>query len=91
MEHNRSLKLMEKINVIIDWSKVETLLMEHYTVGSSKEGADTYPPLMLLRALLLQKWFKVKSDPEYAASQWLDFPFLNKKFNSSNESIYNIF
>ena len=63
-EHNRSLKLMEKINDIIDWSKVETLLMEHYTVGSSKEGADAYPPLMLLRALLLQKWFKIKSDPE---------------------------
>jgi IS5 family transposase len=64
MEHNRSLKLMEKINDVIDWSKVEALLMEHYTVGSSKEGADAYPPLMLLRALLLQKWFKVKSDPE---------------------------
>ena len=64
MEHNRSLKLMEKIDHLIDWSKIETLLMEHYTVGSSKEGADAYPPLMLLRALLLQKWFKVKSDPE---------------------------
>ena len=64
MEHNRSLKLMEKINDVIDWSKVETLLMKHYTVGTSKEGADAYPPLMLLRALLLQKWFKVKSDPE---------------------------
>jgi len=64
MEHNRSLKLMEKINDVIDWSKIEALLMKHYTVGTSKEGADAYPPLMLLRALLLQKWFKVKSDPE---------------------------
>ena len=64
MEHNRSLKLMEKINDVVDWSKVEILLMKHYTVGTSKEGADAYPPLMLLRALLLQKWFKVKSDPE---------------------------
>jgi IS5 family transposase len=64
MEHNRSLKLMEKINDIIDWSKIETLLLSHYTVGTSKEGAGAYPPLMLLRALLLQKWFKVKSDPE---------------------------
>ena len=30
----------------------------------SKEGADAYPPLMLLKALLLQKWFRIKSDPE---------------------------
>ena len=43
MEHNRSLKLMEKIDHLIDWSKVETLLMNHYTVGTSIEGADAYP------------------------------------------------
>lgn len=64
MEHNRSLKLMEKIDHLIDWSKIENLLMNHYTVGTSTEGADAYPPLMLLRALLLQKWFKIESDPE---------------------------
>ena len=64
MEHNRSLKLMEKIDHLIDWSKVETLLMNHYTVGTSSEGADAYPPLLLLRAMLLQKWFKIASDPE---------------------------
>jgi len=64
MEHNRSLKLMEKIDRLIDWSKIEHLLMNHYTVGTSNEGADAYPPLMLLRALLLQKWFKIESDPE---------------------------
>ena len=64
MEHNRTLKLLEKINNIIEWSKVESLLMAHYTVGTSNEGADAYPPMMLLRAFLLQKWFKVKSDPE---------------------------
>ena len=40
------------------------MLMEHYEVGTSKEGADAYPPLMLLKALLLQKWFRIPSDPE---------------------------
>ena len=56
MEHNRSLKRLEKINQVINWSQVEELLMAHYTVGSSREGADAYPPLMLLKGLLLQKW-----------------------------------
>lgn len=64
MNHNRSLKRMEKIDTVIDWSKIEKVLMEHYTVGTSKEGADAYPPLMLLKGLLLQKWFRIDSDPE---------------------------
>ena len=55
MEHNRSLKRLEKINQVIDWSQVEEILMSHYTVGGSREGADAYPPLMLLKGLLLQK------------------------------------
>lgn len=64
MEHNRSLKRLEKINSVIDWSQVEEILMAHYTVGSSREGADAYPPLMLLKGLLLQKWYRIDSDPE---------------------------
>ena len=38
--------------------------MEYYDVGKSKEGADAYPPLMLFKCLLLQKWFDIPSDPE---------------------------
>ena len=64
MEHNRSLKMMEKINQIIDWSKIEATLAEQYTVGATVEGADAFPPLMLLKAFLLQKWFRINSDPE---------------------------
>ena len=64
MEHNRSLKMMEKINNIIDWSEIEAALLKHYTVGTTLEGADAYPPLMLMKALLLQKWFQIHSDPE---------------------------
>ena len=64
MEHNRSLKRLEKINQVINWSQVEEILMSHYTVGSSREGADAYPPLMLLKGLLLQKWYRIDSDPE---------------------------
>ena len=64
MEHNRSLKRLEKINQVINWSQVEEILMAHYTVGSSREGADAYPPLMLLKGLLLEKWYRIDSDPE---------------------------
>jgi IS5 family transposase len=64
MEHNRSLKRLEKINQVINWSKVDEILMSHYTVGSSREGADAYSPLMLLKGLLLQKWYRIDSDPE---------------------------
>ena len=40
LKHNRSLKTMEKLNKAINWSRIESILMNHYTVGTSKEGAD---------------------------------------------------
>ena len=76
LKHNRSLKNMEKMNKAIDWSRVETILMSHYTIGTSSEGADAYPPLLLFKCFLLQKWFRpreigfafhragINSDPE---------------------------
>ena len=64
LEHNRSLKMMDKINEVVKWKNIEALLMEHYEVGTSKEGADAYPPLMLLKGMMLQKWFHIPSDPE---------------------------
>ena len=48
LEHTRSLKMMEKINKVVKWKNIEAVLMEQYDVGTSKEGADVYPPLMLL-------------------------------------------
>ena len=64
LKHNRSLKLMNKLNDAIEWNRVEQILMAHYTVGTSGEGADAYPPLLLFKCMLLQKWFRIKSDPE---------------------------
>ena len=58
LKYNRSLKLMEKIDKSIDWSRVETILLSHYTVGTSGEGADAYPPMLLFKCMLLQKWFR---------------------------------
>jgi len=64
LKHNRSLKTMQKLNNAIDWSRVEEILMNHYTIGTSSEGADAYPPLLLFKCLMLQKWFRISSDPE---------------------------
>jgi IS5 family transposase len=64
MEHNRSIKRMEKINAIINWPRIESLLLSHYAVGKSAEGADAYPPLLLLKCFLIQQWFHIESDPE---------------------------
>jgi len=44
LEHNRSLKMMEKIDKVVKWKNIEALLMERYEVGTSREGADAYPP-----------------------------------------------
>ena len=55
LEHNRSLKLMEKLNKSIDQLKINTILMGHYTVGTSGEGADVYPvKLFFLTTLRVQ-------------------------------------
>ena len=64
LKYNRSLKLMEKLNASIDWSRIESILLCHYTVGTSNEGATAFPPLMLFKCLMLQKWFRINSDPE---------------------------
>ena len=64
MKHNRSLKNMEKLDKAIDWSRIDAILMNHYTIGTSDEGADAYPPLLLFKGMLLQKWFHIDSDPE---------------------------
>ena len=64
LEKNRSLRRMDRINQVIDWTKIEERLRDYYKIGRQEEGADAYPPLMLLKALLLQKWFRIVSDPE---------------------------
>lgn len=64
MDKNRSLSTLKQLDKVIDWSRVEACLMTHYDVGFSNEGADAYPPVMLFKCLLLQKWFRIPSDPE---------------------------
>jgi len=69
LENNRSLKMMMKINKVVKWKNIEALLLEHYEVGTSKEGADAYPPLMLLKSMLLQKCFR----PGGRSPEWVPY------------------
>ncbi len=61
---NRTLVYLRQIDNTIDWEPVQDLLMKYYQTGKSKEGERAYPPLLLFKCLLLQKWFQIKSDPE---------------------------
>ena len=63
-KNNRSLKLMKKLDKAVDWYRVEHILFSHYTVGTSGEGANAYPPILLFKCVLLQKWFRINSVPE---------------------------
>jgi hypothetical protein len=49
---------VQQLNKTINWARVESILLSHYAVGTSEEGARAYPPLMLFKCLLLQKWFR---------------------------------
>jgi hypothetical protein len=55
---------MDKLNKSIDWAKIKSILSCHYIHGTSNEGASAYHPILLYKCLLLQKWFRIQSDPE---------------------------
>ncbi len=55
---------MEQINAVVNWSRIERLVVRNYPVGKSSEGSEAYHPLLLLKCLLLQQWFRIDSDPE---------------------------
>ncbi|MBF0235721.1 MAG: transposase [Desulfamplus sp.] len=48
----------------IEWEKIESILLKDYPVGYKKEGNKAYSQVFLFKCLLIQKWFRIKSDPE---------------------------
>jgi hypothetical protein len=52
MDKNRCLEHLLNINNSINWPRVESILTSHYVVGTSSEGADAYPPLLLFKCLI---------------------------------------
>ncbi len=61
---SRTQRVLKEIHDHIRWEPLERILLEDYPVGKSPVGNAAYPPLMLLKAVLLQKWFGIRSDPE---------------------------
>lgn len=61
---SRTQQFLSEVQEAINWKPVSAILTENYPVGKSEVGNKAYPPLMLMKALLLQKWFGIKSDPE---------------------------
>ena len=62
--HSRNRQVLSEIDAVINWDPIEKIVQEGYPVGQSEFGNKAYPPLMLLKAILLQKWFGIKSDPD---------------------------
>jgi IS5 family transposase len=52
-------EVLERVSVLIDWESVEALLSE---LRGGRMGAPAYPALLMLKALLLQRWYAL-SDP----------------------------
>ena len=62
--HSRNRQVLSEIDAVIHWDPIEKIVQENYSVGQSDFGNKAYPPLMLLKAILIQKWFGIKSDPD---------------------------
>lgn len=57
--HGRSGVKLDRIAGLIDWAPLEALLRP---IRSSPRGAPGYPPLMMLKAVLLQQWFRLADE-----------------------------
>jgi len=64
LNRNRAIERMQQINAVVDWTRIDRILIRNYPVGKSHEGNEAYSPLLLLKCFLLQKWFRIDSDPE---------------------------
>ena len=60
----RAQRVQKEIHDHIRWEPLKRILLEDYPVGKSPMGNAAYPPVMLLKAVLLQKWFGIRNDPE---------------------------
>jgi len=56
---SRSGETLDRVQSLIDWGQIDTLLAP---MRGSPYGAPGYPPLLMLKALLLQQWYSL-SDP----------------------------
>jgi len=53
VSHPRNKQSLSEIDATINWVPIEKIVNENYPVGQSESGNKAYPPLMLLKAVLL--------------------------------------
>ena len=51
---------LERISQIVEWERFDGLVADVY---SAREGRPSYPPLMMVKVLLLEQWYNL-SDPQ---------------------------
>ena len=81
----RKKSFLEDIDKVINWKPIQNLLNRHYKKIAAADGRPAYPPLPLLKMLLLQRWYNL-SDPalEEAVNDRLSFlRFTGFSFDSS--------
>ena len=55
---------LERLAVLFDWERLGAVVQDIYAAPT---GRPSYPPLMMVKVLLLQQWYAA-SDPEMAAA-----------------------
>ncbi len=69
--HHDGLKELDAVHELIDWSRLKKQLSgSHF----KKQGEKAWRPLMMIKALLLQSWYKL-SDPALEKQLARDFLF----------------
>ena len=58
----RTAKFFDKCNELIPWSELAEPLKDMYRNNTNKGGASNYPVVMMVKCMMLQKWFNL-SDP----------------------------
>jgi len=64
---------LAKLSAVIDWQPFAQLLAG---VTAAAKGEASYPPLMMFKVLLLQRWYTL-SDPEMEAALWDRVSFMS--------------
>ena len=57
---------LERLAALFDWERLGAVVQGIYAAPT---GRPSYPPLMMVKVLLLQQWYAA-SDPEMAAALW---------------------
>jgi IS5 family transposase len=64
MGKSRTQNFLDQVNQVVNWEPIEQLLKKGYPLGDCLKGHPAHPPLVLMKAVLLEKWFNINSDPE---------------------------